>query len=52
MSEVMEREVQTPETTAPQQKKVLMIGEGETRMAKPSMLKMIKTMLTNKAVGE
>ena len=40
------------EASAPQQKKVLMIGEGETRMAKPSMLKMIKTMLTNKAVGE
>jgi para-nitrobenzyl esterase len=40
------------EASAPQQKKVLMIGEGETRMAKPSMLKMIITMLTNKAVGE
>ena len=34
------------------QKQVLMIGQGETRMAKPSMLQMIKTMLTNKAVGE
>lgn len=34
------------------QKKVLMIGEGDTRMAKPGMLGMIKTMLTNKAVGE
>ena len=34
------------------QKNVLMIGEGETRMAKPHVLKMIKTMLTNKAVGE
>ncbi len=33
-------------------KAVLMIGEGETRMAKPSLLKMIRTMLTNKAVGE
>jgi len=37
---------------AAQNKKVLMIGEGETRMAKPSMVKMINTMLTNKAVGE
>ncbi len=34
------------------QRNVLMIGESETRMAKPSMVKMIKTMLTNKAVGE
>lgn len=34
------------------QKKVLVIGEGETRMAKPNTLKMLKTMLTNKAVGE
>ena len=33
-------------------KAVLIIGEGETRMAKPSLLKMIRTMLTNKAVGE
>ena len=32
--------------------KVMVIGEGATKMAKPSMLKMIKTMLTNKAVGE
>ena len=40
------------EASAPQQKKVLMIGEGETRMAKPGLLKMIITMLTNKAVGE
>jgi hypothetical protein len=29
-----------------------MIGEGETRKAKPSLMKMIRTMLTNKAVGE
>jgi len=29
-----------------------MLGEGETHMDKPSRLKMIKTMLTNKAVGE
>ena len=34
------------------QKKVLRLGEGGTRMGKPSTLKMIKTMLTNKAVGE
>ena len=34
------------------QKNVLMIGEGDTCMAKPSMVKMLKTMLTNKAVGE
>jgi para-nitrobenzyl esterase len=33
-------------------KTVLMIGEGETRKAKPSLMKMIRTMLTNKAVGE
>ena len=33
-------------------KTVLMIGENETRMARPSMVKMIRTMLTNKAVGE
>ena len=34
------------------QKKVLRLGEKKTHMCKPSMLKMIKTMLTNKAVGE
>ena len=34
------------------QKRVLMLGEQDTRMGKPSMLKMIGTMLTNKAVGE
>ena len=34
------------------QKRVLRLGEGQTRMGKPSMLKMIGTMLTNKAVGE
>ena len=39
-------------TSAAQQGKVLMIGEGETRMDKPNLLKMIRTMLTNKAVGE
>ena len=34
------------------QGKVLMLGEAETHMGKPSVLKMTKTMLTNKAVGE
>ena len=34
------------------QKKALCLGEKDTHMAKPSMLKMVKTMLTNKAVGE
>ena len=32
--------------------KVLRLGEGKTRMGKASMLKMIYTMFTNKAVGE
>ena len=39
-------------TAAAQRGKVLMIGEGEARMDKPSLLKMIRTLLTNKAVGE
>lgn len=34
------------------QKRVLVMGEKATEMKKPSTLKMIKTMLTNKAVGE
>ena len=34
------------------QKRVLRLGEGETRMGKPSTLKLVYTMLTNKAVGE
>ena len=34
------------------QKRVLRLGEKKTHMCKPSMLKMVKTMLTNKAVGE
>ena len=34
------------------QKQVLMLGEQDTRMGKPNMLKMVATMLTNKAVGE
>ena len=32
--------------------KLMCFGEGETRMGKASMLKLTKTMLTNKAVGE
>ena len=35
-----------------EQKQVLRFGDGETYMGKPGMLKMIVTMLTNKAVGE
>ena len=34
------------------QSKVLIMGEKDTQMGKPSMLKMIHTMFTNKAVGE
>lgn len=34
------------------QKRVLVMGEKDTHMAKPSILKMIKTMLTNHAPGE
>ena len=34
------------------QNRVLMLREKDTHMGKPSMLKMIGTMLTNKAVGE
>ena len=34
------------------QKRVLIMGEKDSYMGKPSMLKMIHTMLTNKAVGE
>ena len=32
--------------------KVLRLGEETTHMGKADLLKMIKTMLTNKAVGE
>ena len=32
--------------------KLMRFGEGSTRMGKASMIKLIKTMLTNKAVGE
>lgn len=38
--------------TAQESKKSLFIGEGETRMAKPSKAKLLWTMLTTKAVGE
>ena len=34
------------------QNRVLCLGEKKTHMAKPGMLKMLYTMLTNKAVGE
>ena len=34
------------------QPRVMKLGEGNTGMAKPNMLKMIHTMLTNQAVGE
>ena len=34
------------------QKKALCIGEQDTHMGSPNMLKLTKTMLTNKAVGE
>ena len=40
------------QTTTENPKAVMVLGEGETGMAKPSMGKMILTMLTNKAVGE
>ena len=33
-------------------KSALCLGERETAMGRPGMLKMIHTMLTNKAVGE
>ena len=33
-------------------KEVLHLGEGDTRMGRVSMAKLVKTMLTNKAVGE
>jgi len=36
----------------PGERKVLCMGEGDTRMAKPSGLKLWYTMFTNKAVGE
>ena len=34
------------------QSRVLCLGQKDTHMGRPSMLKMVKTMLTNKAVGE
>jgi para-nitrobenzyl esterase len=38
--------------TTPTQKQVLTLGEQPTAMKKAPMWKMIRTMLTNKAVGE
>ena len=40
------------ETAAPKCKQVMRFGEGKTGMYKPSTLKQVITMLTNKAVGE
>ena len=40
------------QSTGKGQKAALCLGERETAMRKPGMLKMIRTMLTNKAVGE
>lgn len=40
------------EPNSRRQKKVLVLGEAETAMRKPSLLKMIGTMLTKKAAGE
>jgi len=34
------------------EKRALRLGEGDTRMGNPNMLKLVYTMLTNKAVGE
>jgi para-nitrobenzyl esterase len=34
------------------QNRVLRLGQKDTHMGKPNMLKMVYTMLTNKAVGE
>jgi carboxylesterase type B len=36
----------------PKCKHVLRLGEGETRMGKASMAKLVYTLFTNKAVGE
>jgi para-nitrobenzyl esterase len=38
--------------TCPKCKRVMCIGEADAKMDKPNTLKLIKTMLTNKAVGE
>lgn len=38
--------------SAGNQKRVLCLGEQDTHMGKPNLLKLIVTMLTNKAVGE
>ena len=34
------------------QKRVMILGEKDSHMGKPSLLKMVYTMFTNKAVGE
>jgi carboxylesterase type B len=34
------------------QKRVLILGEKDTAMGRPSFLKMVRTMLSNKLVGE
>jgi para-nitrobenzyl esterase len=38
--------------TCKKQNEVLRLGEGDTRMGKVKMMQLVKTMLTNKAVGE
>ena len=38
--------------SAPNQKKVLILGENPTAMGNPNLFKMVYTMFTNKAVGE
>ena len=45
-------EVPAWEASVPGMKNVLCLGEEATKMARPSMLKMTWTMLSNKAVGE
>ena len=47
-----EGELPVWEASAANQKRVLVLGEKDPHMQKPSMLKMIKTMLTNHAPGE
>ena len=39
-------------TAANHDKRTLILGEGDTRMGKPSLPKLVWTLLTNKAVGE
>ena len=40
------------QTSGKEQKQLLCLGEGQTRMDQPSNWTLVKTMLTNKAVGE